>query len=624
MGLFDERRHVMAACMFFCVGVVGLVIFSVISSTTIGTEVSVWYSIPLCQASDNPRLFVSQDLTAQEACAAQLDSRETAEYVEVSVPNHLFVPDLAYTVFFYRSNATDIWSDDSYSNVQLPDGGSVSTADAARRLSRLPTAEPDAEGTRRTGRRLLKGGSGGYSGGTSAGYGYSGPSYRSRSGDYSYYGSRPPIVRAGSQTSRDTVVPRLTILTVHSRSSLYGTHTAGGRYSQTTGCNSETGCEYTTTEEYVKDEFTETTFLGPQDPAGHTVLRVQAVVEYSLNKTTLTDGRVLTGAASDPVVSTTEMIGATVQYNDWPKLFVVLASNEAEPAAVVGGVGIFVSLAVFMCCLPWMARSGKLPCCRPEYGYSAATTSSATPPRQVDSSPTPPPSGTFSMVTYPLPPNEGGIQAANRGGSYQNLHIGNNLGSPLAITSLDLSNNDVTTLVGLGTLPALRTLILASNDLRTLGGIEQGASLLALSAQDNNLKGLSGLQHGRLVWLNVAGNDLVTLQGPTAPVLSLRYLCAAGNDIIDLHGLMHFPGMTHLDVSNNEVADVSGLRYCAQLQGCDLSQNSIASAEGLLAALPMLPALQWLDVRGNDLSAIDRQHIRDWWAANRPGHTLLS
>lgn len=623
MSCVQRQPTAAATCAFFAVGVVCTAAFSYLSSTAIGTEVAVWYSVPMCQASDASDRFLSRDLGPSEACPAHADSRDMAEFVDVHVPNKLFVSGLTYTVFLYRSDGSDIWEplSGTYTNIVMPDGRTVSTEDSARRLQQYVD---DARGAQRTSRKLLKG-SGGAAG--SSGYSYSGPSYRSRSGDYSYYGASAPIVRTGSRTSTSPVLPTMTIIRVHSRGPLYTSRTSssqgiGWRTQQ--GCNVDDGCEYTTTQEYVKDEFTEATVVVPEDadPDGFTHFKVQTVMRYSLNATRLSDGNVVDPIAADS--SGVAEQGATPTTREWPKMFVVLASDETEVAALAGGVGIFLSLLICMCFMPWLAHTGRLPCLTKRYaGYHQASAEPATPGINPVASAVVPPSGTSSMVEYPLPPSTGGTEAVRRNGDHRNLHFGNQFGNRAAITLVDLDNNDVVSLGGLESLPAVHTLKLANNDLRSLQGIEHAVGLLALSVQHNSLSSLAGLAHPRIVWLNVAGNDLKNLDG-AASVPSLKYLCAAGNDITQISGLSSFPGLTHLDVSNNDVADVSGLRFCPALQGLDLSQNDLSSKDQLLALLPSLTSLVWLDMRGNDLTAVDRQAIRDWWEANRAGCTLLS
>jgi Leucine-rich repeat (LRR) protein len=65
-----------------------------------------------------------------------------------------------------------------------------------------------------------------------------------------------------------------------------------------------------------------------------------------------------------------------------------------------------------------------------------------------------------------------------------------------------------------------------------------------------------------------------------------------------------------LRASNNDISDCWTLRSCTSLEVIDLSRNDIEDAD-MIRALLRLPQLQVLYVNGNNLTAVDKQALRD-------------
>lgn len=64
-------------------------------------------------------------------------------------------------------------------------------------------------------------------------------------------------------------------------------------------------------------------------------------------------------------------------------------------------------------------------------------------------------------------------------------------------------------------------------------------------------------------------------------------------------------------------------RFCFHWRQCvNLAQNDIVDASSLVA-LAFLPDIQWVNIRGNNLSAVDVQTVRDAFSG-KPHVTLLS
>ncbi|HAP60801.1 MAG TPA: GTPase, partial [Cytophagales bacterium] len=102
------------------------------------------------------------------------------------------------------------------------------------------------------------------------------------------------------------------------------------------------------------------------------------------------------------------------------------------------------------------------------------------------------------------------------------------------LTSLDLSNNQLTRLGGLDALVNLTELKLRNNQLTLLGGLEGLVSLTSLYLRENELTTLGGLEGlGNLTSLYLDSNQLTSLAG-LEPLVGLTRVDAEYNQLATL------------------------------------------------------------------------------------------
>lgn len=164
-----------------------------------------------------------------------------------------------------------------------------------------------------------------------------------------------------------------------------------------------------------------------------------------------------------------------------------------------------------------------------------------------------------------------------------------------ALRELDLSDNAVTRIEGLGGARALEVLSLRNNALGDLGGLEGCAALRWLYVDGNRVTSLATLAPlPALQDLSLNANTLTTLDG-IAGRRALTGLYVANNELIDLSGLRDVPALATLTANANRIARLDALAGAPALRNVSLAQNAIVDA----AALAALPALAWVDLTGN-------------------------
>eukprot|EP01147_Barroeca_monosierra_P007693 gene7693-9905_t len=134
------------------------------------------------------------------------------------------------------------------------------------------------------------------------------------------------------------------------------------------------------------------------------------------------------------------------------------------------------------------------------------------------------------------------------------------------LTNLNASQNLVSELSTLGTLPSLQSLNLEKNLISSVIGLEGCRSLRILNLSKNKLTSLQGISClVKLQELHVAHNHLVNLHGLEHLEL-LRILNASHNQISDTRPLQHVVLLQHLNLSYNKVSDETGLEFCTKLK----------------------------------------------------------
>eukprot|EP00667_Euglena_gracilis_P022273 EG_transcript_24717 len=145
------------------------------------------------------------------------------------------------------------------------------------------------------------------------------------------------------------------------------------------------------------------------------------------------------------------------------------------------------------------------------------------------------------------------------------------------LNALILTHNRITSLEPVAPLVALNTLVVSHNPLQVTTAIARLSSLTKLSATDCQLRalpwhGAKEVQLGKLVELRLNNNQLQDLDG-LAHCPGLQRLSVKDNEVLDLQGLKQLQGLTHLTVEGNPgyakwlnpvdrvMKMISGLRY---------------------------------------------------------------
>lgn len=645
MGMWDDSRPKVMACVCCLTGLILLIWSSVVFANRLGDEVQLWYNIPLCPTK-NQDFAVSRNYQAPATCppAVTLETgydattktvdkeKNSAEEVTYDVPQKYFNPNAKYTTFAYRSDGSDIYALPADVTLSLSGGGyaATSTQDSSSSTTTTPAGS--------TTRKLLKGSSGGGTGGSS---GFSGPSYRSRYGGYSYWGYGTPIYRRYGRTSRGPAVASLTIVALYSRAPVTqgAARPTANALSYTTSASACTaadkGCEVTLSAPLVKDSFDKASWTTPDVISQTAKYKLSATVtmKYPLVNVSCTTSTIPLAEVTDKYTGVNRTCTgtnqrATITYATYPQFYVVFATDDDSSEALIG-YSVIPIACVILVCGTGVALSMSWKCCpscskKRRSGYSSAELGSYRPgaPMAVSNPMT---QGDdverTSMITYPFVTiTDTSRMLVVRDGDYTSMNV-----RPGAWLLIDLTSNDVSTLNGLTSHVGLQGLILNDNNLSSLVGLAGHPTLTALQADGNNLRSLAGLAATpALVYVSVKNNDISTLANGGPPAMSVRYLSVANNDLRNLAGIHAFPSLTHLDCINNSISSVAGLaEACPQLVGIDLSHNDLANPTEILP-LANLPGLAVLDIRGNDFPAMAKDQIRTHFAATRPGCQLLS
>lgn len=171
----------------------------------------------------------------------------------------------------------------------------------------------------------------------------------------------------------------------------------------------------------------------------------------------------------------------------------------------------------------------------------------------------------------------------------------------LSLTTLDLTNRQITNLAPLSALPQLQSLYLGQNqisDLRPLEYLTDLADLYLLDNQVTDLSPIANLQNLATLYLD---NNQVEDLSPLENLRSLTTLYANNNQITSVEPLASLPNLTELYLAQNQITDVEELRSQLQLTNLDLAHNRIADSE----PLALLNRLVELDLSHNQISQVE-------------------
>ncbi len=177
------------------------------------------------------------------------------------------------------------------------------------------------------------------------------------------------------------------------------------------------------------------------------------------------------------------------------------------------------------------------------------------------------------------------------------------LASLSLLRELDLSDNKLDRLDGIGALKNLEKLNVSGNNISDLNELSSLPELSYLDAGENAILDIGPLSElKKLAWLSIADNRVNDLS-PVLNLSGLSFLDISKNGISDVSQLSGFSGLKGLLCEGNEIEDLSPIAGLENLEVIDFQNNRIADID----ALEPLKKLKSVNLSGNyiaDLSAL--------------------
>lgn len=554
--------------------------------------------------------------------------------VAFDVPLEAFISGARYTVFLFRTEGTEVYGDASsgaFARVQARYADGAPAFDAVTTAAAEDVAGSGARGRRRRERRLLGSGKVSAFGGRFR----SGPLVRPRDGDWEEWGPLGARDTATGRTSEGVALPEWTVVSVYSRGDVLGARAADGaggeahvavdaaQCSAADADGQPLGCTWVTPTGLVRDELSEAVIEVPEEHAEGEAVTVTVSARVAFNGTDaypnlfLVLATVRRGRAARPRLVRRSPRVRCCSFVWW------LRQDETGSEATAGLALLAVSMVV-VCVGSVAALTLQWTWCPDCSSKRNGTISGVT-----DAKTRPPPAlapddaarGTRSILDVPFPLATGPAYRDVNGS-----HTAPAMSHPnrYTLAHIDLTNNDVEHLGGIGDFPSLQTLVLDNNNLRSLVGLHGAKGLLGLSVDSNRLVTLRGLWALRsLTWFKAADNEIESLVH-ARDLPSLEYVCLANNSLKRLDGIANFPGLLNLDVSDNYLTSVEGLDTCGELMGVDVSHNRLGDeAVPELCRLARLKRLVLVDARGNRLSPRAAAAVRAAFAKHASAARVL-
>ena len=158
--------------------------------------------------------------------------------------------------------------------------------------------------------------------------------------------------------------------------------------------------------------------------------------------------------------------------------------------------------------------------------------------------------------------------------------------SPLVnLTSLDLSDNEISSLVGFGTFPSLTGMLLTDNrirDLTPLTNLQNPSIMESLSLPNNQIRDISPLaRFTGLTQLHLDRNQITDIS-PLANLINLEWrLRLNRNQITDISPLANLTKLIRLYIDRNQITDISPLENLTNLTTLHIHWNQITDISPL-------------------------------------------
>lgn len=167
--------------------------------------------------------------------------------------------------------------------------------------------------------------------------------------------------------------------------------------------------------------------------------------------------------------------------------------------------------------------------------------------------------------------------------------------------TLDLSDNEISDLSLLTTLPTVQNLYLANNKISDITPIGQCEGLTYMDLSGNNISDISPLAScTELYSVNLSNNKITSLES-LSDCKELTSIDVSGNELTNLDGLEQSIELSSLYAKDNKISDIQGLSNCTVLTDVGLQNNNITDISVLSKSAS---ALKILYLSGNAISDI--------------------
>ena len=144
-----------------------------------------------------------------------------------------------------------------------------------------------------------------------------------------------------------------------------------------------------------------------------------------------------------------------------------------------------------------------------------------------------------------------------------------------SLTSLTVSNQEVSYIPPLASLTELTTLNLARNSISDISSLAGLTNLETLNLAENNISDIRPLANlTELTTLNLTRNSISTIP-PLGNLTKLTALRFSKNSVRDIQGLKGLTNLAVLQASDNQIQDISPLQGLTALQQVILTKNKI-------------------------------------------------
>lgn len=208
----------------------------------------------------------------------------------------------------------------------------------------------------------------------------------------------------------------------------------------------------------------------------------------------------------------------------------------------------------------------------------------------------------------------------------------NVLGSLTALETLDLSNNNLTTVNVLSNITTLKFVYLSQNSIDDISALSASKSITMIDASDNRISAVPDFDAQIPLETLLLGSNYISDISTVHRYTSLTYLDISKNLIKNAKNLSALTKLETLDISGNSVANFDFLSSLKNLTGLNVSNTSFVSIKTIsglkltsfsakstglasidaLADMTELSSLEIADTNVTDLSAIKNAQKLDY------------